>query len=104
MSIDKYFEDIDIERFGLVENEWGDLVEDYSLYKTIQGRIRQLSGDERLISNKDTSMTTHRLYTKELDILVTDRVKYKDKWYNIVTVNNVMNFDRIVQIDLRLIE
>jgi SPP1 family predicted phage head-tail adaptor len=102
-GIDKYFEDIEIQRFSRVENEWGDLVEDWETYKTIKGRLRQLGKDEQLVSAKDTVVSTHRLYTRDATLTELDRISYKGHYYNITAVNNVMNFEQLFQVDARLV-
>lgn len=103
-GIDRLFEDITQERSQTVENEYGDLVQGYAVLRTIKGRIRQLSADEVVASGKETGLSTHRLYTRELDVILKDRFQYKTKNYLVTAVNDVMNFGELLQVDLEVIE
>ncbi len=103
-GIDKLFEDIVQERSQTIENEYGDLVQGYATLRTIKGRIRQLSADEVVASGKETGISTHRLYTRELDVILKDRFLYKSKNYLVKAVNDVMNFGELLQVDLEVIE
>jgi len=102
-NIVSFFESVEIQRFERAENEWGDLVEEWTTYKTVQGRLRQLNSKEQLVSGKDNIVSTHRLYSKDTTITHLDRVVYRDKAYEILSVNDVMNFGELQQIDLRLV-
>ena len=103
-GIDKLFEDIVQERSQTIENEYGDLVQGYTTLRTTKGRIRQLSADEVVASGKETGLSTHRLYTRELDVILKDRFLYKSKNYLVKAVNDVMNFGELMQVDLEVIE
>jgi head-tail adaptor len=100
LGIDKFFYDIDIERPTQTSDEWSGGSDTFATYKTIKGLIRQLNGHEANTSQKDTAIATHRLYCRIEDILTTDRVLYNSIYYSITRVNNVMNFDELMQVDL----
>ena len=103
-GIDRLLEDIVQERSQTVENEYGDLVQGYSELRTIRGRIRQLSADEVVASGKETGLSTHRLYTRELDVILQDRFLFRSRNYLVKAVNDVMNFRELMQVDLEVIE
>ncbi|SNR95508.1 phage head-tail adaptor, putative, SPP1 family [Anaerovirgula multivorans] len=104
-NIEKYFEPIEVERFQTVLDEWGNPTKDYGPHITIQGRIRQLNTDERISADKETVFTTHRLYCFPADIKATDRMTYKGKTYEVKgEPNDVMNFGRLMQIELEVVE
>ena len=103
-GIDRLFEDIVQERSQTVENEYGDLVQGYSELRTIKGRIRQLSAYEVVASGKETGLSTHRLYTRELDVILQDRFLFRSRNYLVKAVNDVMNFRELMQVDLEVIE
>ena len=103
-GIDRLFEDIVQERSQTIENEYGDLVQGYSELRTVRGRIRQLSADEVVASGKETGLSTHRLYTRELDVILQDRFLFRSRNYLVKAVNDVMNFRELMQVDLEVIE
>jgi len=100
LGIDKFFYDIDIERPTQTSDEWSGGNETFTTHKTVQGLIRQLNGNEINVSQKDTAIATHRMYCRIADILTTDRVLYNSIYYSITRVNNVMNFNALMQVDL----
>lgn len=102
-GVDKYFEDIEQHRKTLTVDEWGQPAYDYALYATIKGRLRQLSGNEQYQSGKDTHVSTHRLYTRSLDFEQTDKIIYNGDEYDVVRINDVMNFNQLMQVDLELV-
>ncbi len=102
-NISKYFEPIAIERYTTSENAFGEEVKAWTTHLTIQGKLRPLSGTERFSADKTTLYATHRLYCFPANIEVNDRVKFDSKYYNIKFVANVMNFDKLLQIDCELV-
>lgn len=87
-------------------NEGGVIVETWTTYETVRGRLRPLSGDERTIGQRDTSESTHRWYCRRLDedITTADRLVVDGRIYNIVFVADPMSMGRHLQIDVRLVE
>lgn len=123
--IDKYFEPIQVQRFVTTTNAWGEEVKEWQDYAVIMARIRPLTGNQRLTADKHTYFASHRLYCKgtvelddtfiiESDIPLTgemtyaitneDRFLYRGKNYKINFVADVMNFARLLQIDLEIVE
>lgn len=96
-GIDKYFEPIVVQKSTVGGGEWGD-VDVWADNRTIQGRVRRLTGRE-IDANKPIYSSSHRLYTRS-SVLVTERIKFDGGFYDVVGVNNVMNFDELYQIDL----
>lgn len=101
-NIERYFEPITIERKTVTAGDWGP-VEAWADHITVPGRLRHLSGKEQHSAGKDTPISTHRLYCNPADILTSDRISYKGKKYDVHAVNNVMHFDRLLQVDCELI-
>lgn len=95
-------QDIVILRRTVGYDDWGNPIETYTPEKTIKGRIRQLSTAERLSADREISATEYRLYTKELDILTTDRISLGGVEYDVTGINNVMTFDALNQVGLEL--
>lgn len=103
-GVDKYFETYELWRYTETFDSYGTPVKTPSKVKDIKGRLRQLRGDERFISDKVTSITTHRFYTRELTITPLDEIRKDGQAYEVVAVNNVMTFDDFVQLDLEVIQ
>ena len=98
--IAKYFEDIDIERKVITSGKYNEEIVNWLHHITIKGRLRKLSGNEIVRSDQLQSIGTHRLYCYPADIVKeTDRIVFNGKNYEIIDVNNVMNFDDLLQIE-----
>ncbi len=102
-NIEAYYETVEIERKTVIDGTWGPETT-WATHIVVQGRMRQLNGNERFTSGKDTTFSTHRLYCDPADILPTDRISYDGRKYDIHAVNDVMNFDRLMQVDCELID
>ena len=103
VGVDKYFEAFTIQRQQLGEDSYGNPIEGWEDHKQGMGRLRMLSGSEQFQNGKDIGISTHRLYTRELDIELSDRIIYGGVAYNVLMVNNVMSFDELNQVDLELV-
>ncbi len=102
-GIDKYFHDIIVERSSKGVDSWGNPVQVWSHHAVIKGIIRQLNGRETFLSGKDTPNATHRMYCRLNDIKTIDRVLYDGVYYDVQNVNNVMNFDELLQVELYVV-
>lgn len=98
-GIDKYFVSIQIQRSTQSTDSWGNPIQTWANHIVVQGLFRQTNGSEPYTNSKDTPTSTHRLYCRLADIKVTDGVLYKNVLYKIVRVNNVMEFDELMQVD-----
>lgn len=68
----------------------------------ILGRIRFLSGSDRIMGDKDTYISDHRLYCgTSVGVSEGDRVEFSGKEYDVVAVNNVMNMGGHLQVELK---
>lgn len=103
-TISSLFVPIEIQNSVEAENMYGDTVCTWTTTKVIDGLIRQLSSKELLTARKLDTLTTHRLYTKDIAILPSDRIYYNNIAYRIVArPNNVMNMNELLQVDLEVI-
>lgn len=100
LGIDKYFVPIIVQRPTTTTDEWGNIVQTWSTHLTADGLIRQLSGNDVVSSFKDTPIASHRMYCRLADIQVKDRIVYKNQTLDIIRVNNLMNFDELLQVDM----
>ena len=103
-NIVRFFEPVAIQRWAAATDAWGGTIKNWQAHLTIEGRVRPLAGEERFTGDKKTLFATHRLYCFPADITEKDRVVYGGKNYDIKFVADVMNFDRLMQIDLELVE
>jgi hypothetical protein len=105
--------------FGVDVVEYEDIPDDigghYKFEKsvtTINGIIRpiqQRTENEIISADKLTVFSTHMLYCEkeiigEETIDETKFIRYRGKEYDVLFVQNVMNFDDMLQVNLRLIE
>lgn len=67
---------------------------------TIAGRLRTLSKNVQYTNEKRTVYATHRFYCLPSDLTEADRLSIGGVVYKIAAVNNVMNFNIIMQVDL----
>ena len=67
---------------------------------TVAGRMRPLSGDERLSADKQTLYATHRFYTDPVTVGQDDNIISPDgDLYRVVFVKDVMTMGRHLEID-----
>jgi len=105
MSIEKFFTTgITVQRRTITRDAAGGTIETWADHLSISGRIRQLSGDDRLSADKDTVFATHRMYCMLADIVETDRVVFSGITYAIKFIENPMLYGRFLQIDLELVK
>lgn len=97
----KYFKPILIQRRTTNgEDALGNPIEIWADHDTIQGLIRKTSGSEQFTDQTTIGISFHRLYCFPCDIKLDDQVIYKTKTYRITSVNDVMDFDDLYQVDL----
>lgn len=79
----------------------GEVIVTYGQPSEIQGRIRFLSGSDRIMGDKETYISDHRLYCgASVDISNGDRVEFSGEEFDVVAVNDVMNFGEFLQVEL----
>lgn len=103
-GIDKFFGPIIVQRKTTVTDTWNNEKYTYAPILTIQGVVRETSGDEPHNAGKDTPISKHRLYSRKTALLPSDRIVYNGQTYEIKNINDVMNFGELLQVDLELIE
>jgi len=78
----------------------GNLTASYATVATISGRIRLLSGDEKITNEKENWTTTHRFYCDASNTLNRGDVIVKDgKTYDIKVIDNPHELDEFLQVD-----
>lgn len=83
----------------------GGWTESESNVATIEGYLRTLSGRERLASDMETVVRTHRFYCDYNSNITEDkRFKLGSKYFDIEAINNIGNMNIYMQIDLKVRE
>ncbi len=76
-----------IQQLATTRNNIGGVVENWSTKTIIDGYLRDLSGDERSLANRNTVIATHRFYCDPVDVTEKDRLVYEDDEYDILYVS-----------------
>lgn len=80
-------------------------VYDEQTVATVDGRISELAGDERLSADKLTLYATHKLYTGAgANILVTDKIRKDGRVYRVKNIRDPMQMGKFLVVDLELVE
>ncbi len=69
-----------------------------SLFKA---RISPLSSQERMLQNKATQTTTHRIYCDNMVVTIKDRIKWGDIYFEIIGITNPSEAYSHLEIDVR---
>ena len=105
-GIEKYFKSgYKIHGYTMIQNDFGEWVEDWTLKGELDGLMRNLRGDERFTADKETYFGDNRFYCfpQSFDIESGDEIEDPDgNKYDIKNPNNVMGFDKLMQIDCEL--
>ncbi len=79
---------------GGVTKEWTDI-------GSFKGRVSPLTAQERLMQNKETMLTTHRIYCDPMDIMPNDRIKWGTYYFEIIGITNPSEKYSHLEIDAR---
>ncbi len=96
-SFKKYMNPVNIERLTTTDNGFGGVIETWTTLATINAYIRLLNGTERVVADKETIYSTHRMYCEITDITVADRINDNGNIYEVKLVDNKGEF---MQVDL----
>jgi len=95
---------VDILRVTRARDDYGGFKETESIvYQDLPCRINWTRGSERIQFDKTTYYRDAKLYTRYMEVLTGDRVKYQNVTYEIVDIEDVDNLHRLLVLDLRLI-
>jgi len=86
---------ISIERYTTVENAYGELTKTWTNLHTLRANVKQLTSKEKYSSNEKYSLSTHSIAIRYIaDLKETDRVLYRDNYYDIDGIFNVEERNR----------
>jgi len=74
------------------------------LHLNLPCRINWKKGHEKIFTDKNTYFRDARLYCDIVDVTEKDKVQYNGTLYDIVDVGNVDEDDRLLMLDLKLIQ
>lgn len=86
-------------------NSLGQIIHDFQESSTFGGWIDFLGGEESISQNAITADSTHIIITFEtrLEISISDRVRFKDRDYEVTYVDNPMELDDHLEIFLKAV-
>jgi len=79
---------------GGVTSVWADV-------GSFRGRISPLTAQERLLQNKATMTTTHRIYCDPMTVTPKDRIKWGTYYFEIIGISNPSEIYHHLEIDAR---
>ena len=83
-------------------DSWGNPIEQWSTGTPISGRFRQLSGDKRLASDKQTVFADAKFYCSSTSTIAEgDQLKKGSNIYEVKFVHNPMDMNRFLQVEVR---
>ncbi len=68
---------------------------------SFRARISPLSAQERLLQNKETSVTTHRVYCDNMNVNSNDRIRWGIYYFEIIGIHNPSEAYDHLEIDVR---
>ncbi len=93
---------VDIERSTSVQDEYTTPTTTWAVeHSDLEVMIQPISGDELLRLGKDLQEVSHIMFTDPIDITAQDRVKYGDRYYNILHAGNAIEMDHHLEVLLR---
>ena len=79
---------------GGITIEWTDI-------GSFRARISPLTSQERLIQDKTTNLTTHKIYCDPMDVMPDDRIKWGTYYFEIIGITNPSEIYHHLEIDCR---
>ena len=79
----------------------GGVTQTWTDYGSFRGRISPLTAQERLAQNKETMLTTHRIYCDPMDVMPDDRIKWGDYYFEIIGITNPSESYHHLEIEAR---
>ncbi len=68
---------------------------------SFRGRISPLTTQERLMQNKETMTTTHRIYCAPMTVTPKDRIKWGTYYFEIIGITNPSELYSHLEIEVR---
>ena len=68
---------------------------------SFRGRISPLTAQERLLQNKETMLTTHRIYCDNMTVTPENRIKWGTYYFEIIGITNPSEIYHHLEINVR---
>lgn len=90
---------VTIQDYVKTSNDFGEVVEEWSDKFYIWASIQTISGKEQFLSNQNFATLSHKLRVRFVDgINPKNRVKYGDRYFNILAVLNIFEANKEIEI------
>lgn len=100
MSFRRHFEPgWEVRRLTVTRGQAGGAVKSWGTVETIEGMMRPLSGDKRVMADKETFYSTHKFYCQPTEIKTGDRLRKDGMEYQVKFAQDVNNLGRLMQVD-----
>jgi len=86
---------------SLADDGQGGEVKTWADIGSFRGRISPLTAQERLLQNKETMTTTHRIYCDPMDVTPDDRIKWGTYYFEIIGITNPSEMYHHLEIECR---
>ncbi len=103
MSISKglYNQTLTLQTYTITADNQGGEVKTWADTGSFRGRISPLTSQERLMQNKETMTTTHRIYCDNMNVTPANRIKWGTFYFEIIGVTNPSESYHHLEIDCR---
>ncbi len=82
-------------------DDQGGIVKTWADVGSFKGRISPLNSQERIMQNKSTNTTTHKIYCDPMAVLPDDRIKWGTYYFEIIGITNPSELYSHLEIDCR---
>ena len=82
----------------------GGYVDTWSDLGSFRGRISPLTAQERLMQDKSTMATTHRVFCDPMTVTAQDRIRWGSYYFEIIGIRNPSELYHHLEIDARELE
>ena len=96
-----YNQTLILQSVSLAADGLGGVTQTWADQGSFRGRISPLSSQERLMQDKTTNTTTHRIYCDPIAILPDDRIKWGTYYFEIMGITNPSELYHHLEIDVR---
>lgn len=105
MSIERFFvPGFELWSYTEQSDELGNPVRVWSKVADLVGVMDAVSGTEQQVAHAPQTTATHIFFTySNVSMKTSDRIRYKGKDYNILFIDDPMNYGRFLQVSLELI-
>ncbi len=83
----------------LIDDGQGGQTETWADVGSFRGRISPLTAQERLLQNKETMLTTHRIYCDPMTVTPENRIKWGAYYFEIIGITNPSEAYHHLEID-----